>query len=138
MNIDYQIKKLVRSECACYSPSQDGIVYTKNKPQSVTIKDYCDKEQEEDCICSLFKNKRCGYFEKSVLPMNPQLEALYQSKKAGYELPKEDKENISSTRGKVNVYCKRCGKTFQADNHRQQYCKFCKRIIQREKRYLKI
>ena len=125
MNIELKIKKLVVNECAFYSSVLNG------------IKDYCDKEQEEDCICSLLKDKRCGYFEKSVLPMNPQLEALYQSKKAGYELPKEDEENISPTRGKVNVCCKRCGKTFQADNYRQQYCKICKRIIQREKRYVK-
>ena len=50
MNIEYQIKNLVRNECACYSAVLNN------------IKDYCDKEQEEDCRCLIFKDKRCGYF----------------------------------------------------------------------------
>jgi len=124
MNVDQQVKKLVLNECACYSQFSNG------------IKDYCDKE-EEDCRCFIFKDERCGYFEKSVLPMNPQLEALYKAEKSGYELPKEEEENISSVKGKVKMNCKRCGKTFQADNYRRQYCKFCKRVIRVEKRYIK-
>ena len=120
MNINQQIKKLVVNECACYSSSLNG------------IKDYCDREQEEDCRCSIFRNKRCGYSEKAVLPMNPQLEALYKAKESGYELPKKERDSISSVKGKVKIHCKRCGKPFQADNYRTQYCKICKRYLQRE------
>jgi len=127
MNIKYQIKKLVVNECACYSPSMNR--YTN---KSVIIKDYCDKEKE-DCRCFIFKDKRCGYFEKAVLPINPQLEALYKAEKLGYELPKEEKEKISTVKGKVNIHCKRCGKTFLADNYRRKYCDSCKRYIWREK-----
>lgn len=47
MNIDKSVKKLVVNECACYDPSTNGIVYIKNIPQSITIKDYCDKEQDK-------------------------------------------------------------------------------------------
>ncbi len=124
MNLDL-VKKLVLNECACYSQFSNG------------IKDYCDKEEEEDCRCFIFEDERCGYFEKSVLPMNPQLEALYKAEKSGYELPKEEEENISSVKGKVKIHCKRCEKTFLADNYRSQYCKFCKRVIRVEKRYVK-
>ena len=126
MNIDYQIKKLIRNECPCYNLSLND------------IKDYCDRESEKDCRCSIFKDKRCGYFEKAVLPINPKLEALFQAKNAGYELTKEDEENISSIKGKVNVHCKRCGKTFLADNYKRFYCDSCKRIIRREKAMLNL
>ena len=35
--------------------------------------------------------------------------------------------------GKIyGIHCKRCKKTFLADNYRQQYCRFCKKAIQRE------
>lgn len=127
-NIQKLIQKLIINECACYSAILNG------------VKNYCDKEKEKGCICSLFKNKRCDYFEKSVLPMNPQLEALYKAehiaKLADFELTKEDKQRIvegkSPIAGKVQVHCKKCGKIFQADNYRQQYCDRCKRYIRRE------
>ena len=131
--LNVSVKKLIRNECACYSEGLNG------------IKDYCDRENTEDYRCVFFikeseDNARCGYFERAVLPMNPQLEALYiaehKAKMANYELTKEDKERIieekSSIAGKVQIHCKRCGKTFQADNYRQQYCDKCKRIIRRE------
>ena len=140
MNINKSVKKLVVNECACYDPSTKGIAYIKNIPQSITIKNYCDREHDKDCRCLIFKDKRCDYFERAVLPMNPQLEALYKaehkSKEVKYELTKEDKEQIlkeeSSAAGKVKIHCKRCKKTFLADHYNQQYCKFCKSYIRRE------
>jgi len=127
------IRKLVTDECACYSPILND------------IKDYCDREQDKDCRCLIFKDKRCGYFERAVLPMNPQLEALYkaehQAKKEGHKLSNQYKEQILeekiSAKGKVKIYCKRCGEIFLANNHKRQYCKKCKRIILIEKRYAK-
>ncbi len=140
MNIKQQIKRLVRNECACYDTSTNGIIYIKNIPQSITIKDYCDREREKDCRCSIFKNKRCSYFERAVLPMNPQLEALYiaehKARQINYKLSKEDKKRIveekSSVAGKVKIHCKRCKDVFLANNYRSQYCKKCKRYIRRE------
>ena len=141
MSIKQRIRSLVVNECACYDSSTKGIIYIKNIPQSITIKDYCDREQDKDCRCLIFKDKRCDYFERSVLPMNPQLEALYKaehiSKEVGYKLTKGEKENIleqeSSVKGKVKVHCKKCGKTFLADHYNQKYCKDCKKSIRREK-----
>jgi len=122
------IIKLVINECACYSPILNG------------IKNYCDKEYDEDCCCRLFKDKRCGYFEKAVLPMNPQLETLYiaehRAKQIGYQLTKQDREKIvekeSPVIGKVEKQCNRCKKIFLADNNRSQYCDKCKKYLRKE------
>lgn len=141
MNIKQQIKRLVRNECACYDPFTNGIIYIKNIPQSITIKDYCDREREKDCRCSIFKNKRCSYFERAVLPMNPQLEAFYiaehKARQINYKLSKEDEKRIveekSSVAGKVKIHCKRCKDVFLANNYRSQYCEFCKKLIKRNK-----
>ena len=141
MNIGKSVKKLVVNECACYDNSTKGIIYIKNIPQSITIKNYCDKEHDKDCRCLIFKDKRCDYFERAVLPMNPQLEALYKTehkaKEVNYELTKEDKEQIlkeeSSVAGKVKIHCKRCKRTFLANHYNQQYCDDCKRYLNRER-----
>lgn len=141
MNIKQQIKRLVRNECACYDPSTNEIIYIKNIPQSVTIKDYCGREREKDCRCSIFNNKRCSYFEKAVSLINPQLEALYiaehNAKKVDYKLSKEDKERIveekSPVAGKVKIHCKRCKDVFLANNYRSQYCDRCKKYLNRER-----
>ena len=119
-NTQKLIQRLISNECACYSSTLND------------IKNYCDKEKEKDYVCSLFKNKRCEYFERAVLPMNPQLEALYQAEKSGYKLPKDDEESISTIKGKVNIHCKRCKRVFLANNYRSRYCENCKRFLRRE------
>lgn len=130
--LNVSVKRLIRDECACYSEGLNS------------IKDYCDREDTKDFHCPFFikseDNVRCGYFEEVVLPLNPQLEALYiadhKAKLANYELTKEDKEQIieekSSIAGKVQIHCKKCGKTFQANNYRSQYCDYCKKFVRRE------
>lgn len=47
MNIGKSVKRLVINECACYDSSTKGIIYIKNIPKSITIKDYCDKEHDK-------------------------------------------------------------------------------------------
>ena len=131
MNIGKSIKKLVIKECANYDEVFND------------IKDYCCLEWTKGYCCIFFikENAECDYFERGVLPMNPQLEALYraehQAKEVGYELTKGDKENIlekeSSIKGKVKIHCKNCGKIFQADNYRQKYCDYCKKFIKRKR-----
>ena len=141
MNIGKSVKKLVVNECACYDPSTNGIIYKGNKPIPITIKDYCDRERDKDCRCSIFKDKRCDYFERAVLPMNPQLEALYQAehkaKEVEYRLTKKDKERIVEGKGlvagKVKIHCKRCGKTFLADHYNQKYCESCKKYLTKKR-----
>lgn len=130
MNISKSVKKLVIRDCANYDEVLND------------IKDYCCLEWTKGyrCIFFLKGNTECDYFERAVLPMNPQLEALYQAehkaKEVNYELTKEDEEQIlkeeSSVAGKVKIHCKRCKRTFLADNYRQQYCNFCKRYVKRQ------
>ena len=140
MNINKSVKKLVVNECACYDPSTKGIAYIKNIPQSITIKDYCDREHDKDCRCLIFKDKRCDYFERAELPMDPQLEALYKaehkSKEVNYELTKEYKKRIVEEKppvaGKVKIKCKKCKQRFLANNYRTQYCEKCREYVRKE------
>jgi len=140
MNVFQSVKKLVRKECACYDPSTKRIIYINHIPQSITIKDCCDREREKDCCCSIFKDKRCSYFERTVLPMNPQLEALYiaehKARQINYKLSKEDKKRIlegkSPVIGKVKIHCKKCKDVFLASNYRSQYCERCKKYLNKK------
>ncbi|MBA7590080.1 hypothetical protein ES708_32182 [subsurface metagenome] len=140
MNINKSVKKSVVNECTCYDSSTKGIIYIKNIPQSITIKDYCDREHDKDCRCLIFKDKRCDYFERAVLPMNPQLEALCRAehiaKKEGCELSDQSKELIveekSLVAGKVKIHCKKCKEIFLANNYRSQYCEKCKKYLNRK------
>lgn len=131
MNIGKSVKKLVIRDCANYDEVLNN------------IKDYCCREWTKGYRCIFFikDNAICRYFEKAVLPMNPQLEALYQAehkaKIEGRELSNQSKELIAEEKslaaGKVNIHCKRCKKTFQANNYRQQYCDYCKKLIKRKR-----
>ena len=69
MNIGKSVKKLVIRDCANYDEVLND------------IKDYCCLEWTKGyrCIFFLKENTECDYFERAVLPMNPQLEALYQA-----------------------------------------------------------
>ena len=126
------IKKLVTNECAHHDKLQNN------------IKNHCDGEftKSLQCIFFLEDKARCEYFERAVLPMNPQLEALYrsehQAKQVGYELTDQDKKQIvekeSPIAGKVKIHCKRCKKIFLADNYRSQYCDNCKKYLNREQK----
>ena len=130
MNIGKSVKKLVIRDCANYDK-----VFNY-------IKDYCCLEWTKGYRCIFFikGNAKCDYFERAVLPNNPQLEALYraehQAKIVNYELTKEDKEQIlkekSSVAGKVKIYCKRCKQIFLANNYRTRYCEKCRKYVRRE------
>lgn len=132
MNISKSVKKLVIRDCANYDEVLND------------IKDYCCLEWTKGyrCIFFLKENTECDYFERAVLPMNPQLEALYKAehkaKEVNYKLTKEDEEQIlkeeSSAAGKVKIHCKKCKKTFLADHYNQQYCDDCK-IYLNQKRW---
>ncbi|MBA7574526.1 hypothetical protein ES695_20545 [Candidatus Atribacteria bacterium 1244-E10-H5-B2] len=136
MNIGRSVKKLVIRDCANYDKVFNN------------IKDYCCQEWTKGYRCIFFikENAKCDYFDRAVLPNNPQIEALYraeqQAKIEGCELSDQSKKQIleekSLVAGKIKIHCKKCGKTFMANNLRQQYCDYCKKSIRREKRYLKI
>lgn len=130
MNIGKSVKKLITGDCA----NHDEVFNN--------IKDYCCREWTKGYRCIFFikENAKCDYFERAVLPMNPQLEAFYRAehkaKIEGLELSNQSKELIAEEKslaaGKVNIHCKRCGKTFLANNYRCQYCEICKKYVRRE------
>lgn len=130
MNIGKSVKKLVIRDCANYDEVFNN------------IKDYCCREWTKGYRCIFFikENAKCDYFERAVLPMNPQLEALYQAehqaKIEGHELSDKSKELIveekSLVAGKVKMHCKKCGNPFQANNYRSQYCEKCRKYVRRE------
>ncbi len=129
-----KIRNLASDECSCYSPILNG------------IKHYCDQEKDKDYTCKLFKGERCAYFEKFVLPLNPQLQELYKSelkaKTDGYKITEENKKDILQNQspiiGEIKVECARCGEPFVTTDLKGKYCRLCKKIIQREKRYAKV
>ena len=130
MNIGKAVKILVTRECANYDEVFND------------IKDYCCLEWTKDYRCIFFikENAECVYFERAVLPTNPQLEGLHQAehqaKIEGRELSNQYKEQIliekSSAAGKVKIHCKRCKMIFLANNYRSQYCDKCKKYLNRE------
>ena len=131
MNIGKLVKKLITGDCANYDEVFNN------------IKDYCCREWTKGYRCIFFikENAKCDYFERAGLSMNPQLESLYraehQAKKEGYKLTNQYKKHIVEDKGlvegKVKIHCKKCGKTFQANNYRQQYCDYCKKYLNRER-----
>ena len=131
MNIGKSVKKLVINECACYDEVFND------------IKDYCCLEWTKGYRCIFFikENAKCDYFERAVLPTNPQLEALYraehQAKIEGRDLSNQSEKRIveekSSVAGKVKIHCKRCKDVFLANNYRSQYCDKCKKYLNRER-----
>jgi len=131
MNISKSVKKLVIRDCANYDEVFNN------------IKDYCCLEWTKGYRCIFFirENAECDYFERAVLPNNPQLEALYRAehkaKEANYKLTKEDKKRIVEEKtpvaGKVKIHCKKCKQVFLADHYNQQYCDDCKRYLNRER-----
>jgi hypothetical protein len=103
------IQTLIRNKCANYFPDSGG----KGK-----IKNYCcllDKS------CTFFldeKLSQCKYFEKGVLPLEPDLEFKYK------------KERKLSTLELIRT-CKRCLQPF-AGSKKEKYCRDCKNIRNKE------
>ena len=137
--LEDKVKNLITKECANHEKIFNDIKnYCSNRDRSV----YRDKDYPKSIQCIYFfeNNARCEYFEKAVLGMNPQLEALYrakyQARQIGFQLTEQDKNQIikekSPIAGKVNIHCKKCKKIFLADNYRSQYCEKCRKDINRK------
>ncbi len=102
---------LIKKECANYF--QDSGASNK-------VKNYC-------CLlnstCKFFAedNKpRCQYFEKGVLPLNPELEFRYRKERSLSTL------NIQAT-------CKNCLEPFIRNSNKEKYCHKCKADKHRER-----
>ena len=60
----------------------------------------------------------CKYFKKSILPLNPELEAALEG------------ENITERTKKCEV----CGKEFYAAGNKSKYCQYCARRVHRRQK----
>lgn len=81
----------------------------------------------------------CGYFERVVLPLDPELEAVYLAERraaaGGYALTPLQAEMVkeSARPPQARVACMKCGRVFPAPSNRQQYCPECRDTARRER-----
>lgn len=112
MNNINKIKKLIKAECAGYFTEQYSIHH------------YCCNM---DGACLFFgdiENPDCKYFEKSILPLDIDLEHEYR---------KERKiDTLQIKQAKPRIKCERCKDIFSANSNRQKHCEKCSKIIKRE------
>jgi uncharacterized paraquat-inducible protein A len=110
-------------------------------PAQLVIRE-CANHDNKNCFimdkrCRILTGEkaRCQYFEEFVLPLEPELQAVYmaeiKAEAAGYELTREDKRQIIAT-AKPRVKCIRCEGIFDAESNRQKYCPRCRKTINRE------
>lgn len=118
----FKIKMLAKSECANYETKFNS------------VKDCCLIKGN----CALITNDelvRCGYFEEAVLPLDPELEAVYfaihKANASGQEVTSKYIKAVREA-NKVVKTCDRCGKEFRPSNNRQRHCDLCKKIISRD------
>jgi hypothetical protein len=108
LSIDKQIKRYARDNCASFKGSSscllepngcDGCLYFEDK---------------------FLGHKRCGYFERSVIPGDPALELAYWQEIAG-EAPAMDVGN-----------CTRCGARYIKGSGAAKYCSGCRVTARRQ------
>ena len=106
-------KEMVSNECSNYF--SDGYCCIKDKK------------------CIYFsKGSRCNYFEKNVLPLDAESEAIYYQELEEGRLSAKKKEAILQAkhdRNRPRKKCEICGKVFTAESNRQKYCTSCKRKV---------
>ncbi len=115
------LKQLISEECANY--------YAKMGKTN----DYCCAEWTPDHRCVYFTANgfpRCGYFERSVLPLEPGLESVYHAERESQApLSAREKQKI---RVSVMPICAMCGKPFKRSSNRQRYCPQCRKVARQK------
>lgn len=118
----FKIKMLAKSECANYEVKFNSV------KDCCLVKGACVFVTNEELA-------RCKYFEEAVLPLDPELEAVYfaihKANASGQELTSKYIRAVREA-NKVTKICDRCGKEFKPGNNRQRYCDICKKIISRD------
>lgn len=96
--------KLARSVCA-----------NRSLQGPYGLKDYCCLEPEEtECQCVLLHDLACGWFERAVLPNQPELDREWRAFKESQH-----------RRTKSQKKCVACGAGFIPKSNRQKYCPDC-------------
>lgn len=121
-----KIKSLIANECASYDRVAHGIHH------------YCCHEPNSTKQCLYLaedNNRRCKYFEEAILPLDPQLIAIYsadmKAQVSGYDLTRYQKKLITDAI-KREAVCPICGRVFSPVTRRQKLCQSCKKHRVRE------
>jgi hypothetical protein len=125
--LEAEVRKLVSEECASHSRECNG------------VQNHCCARRDERCSFYYGDSSGCSYFEKAVLPLKPELEAIYHAEKkaraGGYSLTKLQRKLVAEGAewaGKARVVCEDCGQSFPARSNRQKRCERCQKQAIRE------
>lgn len=116
--MDKHLLQFIKDECANYLAGLGK------------FKTYCCLEKYNNNQCVYFiteENPRCTYFERCVLPLNPEMELLYYRQLGNGAVP------TSTPVTTVTTTCQRCGKSIVVRSRRQKYCDLCKKMVRRER-----
>jgi len=121
-----KIKILITKECANHDRTANGITNS------------CCQGPENSKQCIYFldnEDPRCKYFEEAVLPLEPELTAVYyaeiKARADGFELNKYQKKLVMDAI-KLEAKCQECGKVFNPSSRRQKTCDYCRKWKIRE------
>lgn len=130
------VLQLIKEQCANFDVEMNH------------VRNHCCASESNNYQCGYYKNNkedevsknnndkfRCGYFEKSVLPLDKQLEAVYYAqevaKQEGGELSLKEKKEIIKA-NKITLTCNICKQEFASNSKRKSkkekvICKKCKK-----------
>jgi len=116
-----EVRRLIKELCANFGETG-----------STEVKNWC---WPRDKACRFFTGDdpgRCGYFEESVLPTDPGLQAEYS---AFYALEEPTDPDMAAPRKQVTENWRRCkcGKTFTRKSNRQVLCDDCSKAQKKKK-----
>lgn len=108
-SVKKDVQRLIQKSCATHYRNDQCLLETS----------------ENDCTCVYFteNNRRCSYFENSVLPGDKSLEFRYWAERG---------QEINN-----GTICNRCNELFEKRSNRQKYCDSCRSIIrnQQQRKY---
>jgi|SRR5690625_3631661 len=102
------IKRLARRQCASFTEGGRCLLEPNGQP-------YCNFYRTDEQAAPFIEDgsMRCGYFEKSVLPADPELETKYWNRDT--------------------AACTECGAGYEKRSNRQRYCPACSAEKRRER-----
>ena len=113
-----KIKRLIKSQCACFLGERNDLT------------NYCCLA---DDTCEFFNQENelpsCEYFKNQVLPMEQNL---------AHDYKKERNMEVEENDHRLRRKCESCGDRFFVCSNRQLYCEKCKADNEKEKAKLRM
>ena len=123
---DRRVRSLAFDECANHFHELNG------------HRNWCVAREKVCVFASGEDLPRCGCFERGVLPLDPEAQAVYLAERRavaqGHTLTALQTEIVREafTKPQARVKCVKCGEIFLAASGRQQYCPECRKAVKRE------